>query len=262
MRQVWRVWWVLAVSLSVSGCFGGGSPSPRSGGAYPGPADNSGLDNQKVGRPYQVGGVWYYPRQDPAYDETGQASWYGPKFHGRATANGERFDMNDLTAAHRTLPMPSMVLVTNLENGRSIKLRVNDRGPFVDNRIIDVSRRAAQFLGFERKGVARVRVQILDENGNLPSRQRLARAVPAPDDAVGPFFIQIASLSNLDNARKLRRSIDRFGSAHIQRVRIDGRLFYRVRLGPYRSREPAKRLLDRLYDRGYYSARVFTDSIG
>ena len=115
----------------------------------------------KVGNPYQIGGVWYYPAEDYAYDERGIASWYGPKFHRRPTANGEIFDMNNLSAAHRTLPMPSFVRVINLENGRSLNLRVNDRGPFVRGRIIDVSRRAAQLLGFERRGTARVRVQIL-----------------------------------------------------------------------------------------------------
>src|SRR5882672_1868927 len=104
----------------------------------------------KVGKPYLIDGVWYYPAVDHNYAETGIASWYGPDFHGLATANGETYDMNALTAAHRTLPMPSMVRVTNLDNGRQIALRVNDRGPFVNNRIIDVSRRAAQLLGFEQ----------------------------------------------------------------------------------------------------------------
>jgi rare lipoprotein A len=117
----------------------------------------------KVGKPYLINGVWYYPNVDYDYREIGVASWYGPGFHGRSTANGEAYDMNDLTAAHRTLPMPSIVRVTNLENGRSIKLRVNDRGPFVGNRIIDVSRRAAQLLGFHIGGTARVLVENVAE---------------------------------------------------------------------------------------------------
>jgi rare lipoprotein A len=119
----------------------------------------------KVGDPYEVAGVWYYPRVDPDYDETGVGSWYGLPFHGRDTANGETYDMNELTAAHKTLPMPTMVRVTNLENGRSLVLRVNDRGPFVNGRIIDVSRRAAQLLGFEIKGTAKVRVQAMSADG-------------------------------------------------------------------------------------------------
>ena len=115
----------------------------------------------KIGQPYQVAGVWYYPNQDLNYDETGIASWYGPDFHEKATANGEQFDQNALSAAHKTLPLPSIVQVTNLENGRSIEVRVNDRGPFVGNRIIDLSRRSAQLLGFEGQGTAKVQVRVL-----------------------------------------------------------------------------------------------------
>jgi rare lipoprotein A len=122
----------------------------------------------KIGDPYQINGVWYYPAEDYAYNETGVASFYGGEtsgtnFHGKVTANGELYDMNSLTAAHQTLPMPSLVRVTNLENGRSLVLRVNDRGPFVRGRILDVSRRSAQLLGFEGKGTAKVRVQLLSE---------------------------------------------------------------------------------------------------
>jgi len=123
------------------------------------PAQTRGV--YKIGQPYQINGVWYYPAEDLTYDETGIASWYGEDFHGKFTANGEIFDLNALSAAHRTLPMPSIVQVTNLDNGRTLKLRVNDRGPYARGRIIDVSRRAAQLLGFESPGIAKVRVQIL-----------------------------------------------------------------------------------------------------
>jgi len=117
----------------------------------------------KVGAPYQINGVWYYPAADYSYDETGVASWYGEQFDRKYTANGEIFDLNELTAAHRTLPMPSIVQVTNLTNGRSLQLRVNDRGPFARGRIIDVSRRASQLLGFATNGSALVRVKIMKE---------------------------------------------------------------------------------------------------
>jgi len=127
--------------------------------------------NYKVGQPYQINGVWYSPREDWSYDETGMASWYGEAFHGRYTADGEIFDLNSLTAAHRTLPMPVVVRTTNLENGRSIELRVNDRGPYAAGRIIDVSRRAAQLLGFEGQGTAKVRVQI-----DVPESMKVATA--------------------------------------------------------------------------------------
>ncbi|MBI1212300.1 MAG: septal ring lytic transglycosylase RlpA family protein [Alphaproteobacteria bacterium] len=122
-------------------------------------AEQGGRGAYKVGQPYQINGVWYYPHEDQFYDETGIASWYGSDFHGKTTANGELYDMDTLTAAHRTLPLPVIVRVTNLENGRSLLVRVNDRGPYARGRIIDLSRRAAQLLGFYNKGTARVRVQ-------------------------------------------------------------------------------------------------------
>ncbi len=114
-----------------------------------------------AGRPYQVDGVWYVPRHDPGYDAVGRASWYGEPYHGRRTASGQIFDMYTLTAAHPTLPFGTRVRVTNLENGRSLIVVINDRGPFVRRRIIDVSRRAARQLGFERKGTAPVRIEVV-----------------------------------------------------------------------------------------------------
>ena len=124
-----------------------GQPVPKGGGSY------------KVGDPYQIDGQWHTPREDPGYDRTGIASYYAHDFHGRRTANGEIFDMSALSAAHPTLPLPSLVYVTNMENGRTLLLRVNDRGPYVNNRVIDVSRAAARYLGFETRGTARVRVR-------------------------------------------------------------------------------------------------------
>ncbi len=137
------------------------------GGDNPPPPSSSAATNYKVGKPYQVAGVWYYPQEDFAYDETGIASWYGPDFHAKLTANGEVFDQNAVTAAHKTLQMPSIARVTNLENGRSIVVRVNDRGPFVNGRILDLSRRSAQLLGMEGKGTAKVRVQVLTEESRV-----------------------------------------------------------------------------------------------
>lgn len=137
------------------------------GGETPPPPSASAATNYKVGKPYQVAGVWYYPQEDFAYDETGIASWYGPDFHAKLTANGEIFDQNAVTAAHKTLQMPSIARVTNLENGRSIIVRINDRGPFVNGRIIDLSRRSAQLLGIEGKGTAKVRVQVLAEESRV-----------------------------------------------------------------------------------------------
>ena len=136
------------------GIGGGGGDSDK---APPMPGDNKMPtgDNggyKKVGDPYKINGETYYPKDDPSYDETGIASWYGTQFHGKRTANGETYNMNALTAAHKTLAMPSYVKVTNLRNGRSIVVRVNDRGPFAKGRIIDMSRRGAQLLGFSEAG--------------------------------------------------------------------------------------------------------------
>jgi len=142
----------------------------------------------KVGEAYQVGSTWYYPKEAPDYNETGIASWYGADFHGMLTANGEVFDRNGVSGAHQTLPMPVNVRVTNLENGRSLVVRVNDRGPFVSGRIIDVSERAADLLGFRQTGTARVRVTFLGRAdlfgpGLAPPSQEtpaeIAMAVPA-----------------------------------------------------------------------------------
>lgn len=117
----------------------------------------------KVGNPYNIKGRNYYPRETYNHSETGIASWYGPNFHGKKTANGEIFDKNELTAAHRTLQMPSIIRVTNLSNGRSIILRVNDRGPFAHDRILDVSERAATVLGFKNHGTAKIRIDVLSD---------------------------------------------------------------------------------------------------
>jgi rare lipoprotein A len=134
----------------------------------------------KVGKPYQIAGVWYTPKEDFGYDETGIASWYGPNFHGKQTASGEIYDQNSLTAAHPTLPMPTIVRVTNLENGRSIKVRINDRGPFAQGRIIDLSMRGAELLGFKNQGTAKVRVQVLEDE----SRQ--VAGLPASGSSSAP----------------------------------------------------------------------------
>lgn len=124
----------------------------------------------KVGSPYRIKGRKYYPRVDYNYNETGIASWYGPNFHGKLTANGEIYNQNDLTAAHKTLPLPSIVRVTNLENGRSLIVRVNDRGPYARGRIIDMSKRSAELLGFKHKGVTKMRVEILEAESRMVAR--------------------------------------------------------------------------------------------
>lgn len=151
----------------------------------------------KVGKPYKIGGIWYYPKENYALTETGIASWYGPDFHGKKTANGEVYDQHELTAAHRTLPMPSLVRVTNLENGRAVVVRVNDRGPFSKSRVIDVSKRAAELLGMIGPGTAKVRVEVLEKQ----SRQMAE-----------------AARQGVDTSRLTLTDLDRYGSGGVQQV--------------------------------------------
>src|SRR6266513_166241 len=159
-----------------------GEPVPKCGGTY------------RIGKPYTVGGRIYVPEEDTSYREEGMASWYGDDFHGRLTANGEVFDMASLTAAHPTLPIPSYARVTNTRNGKSLIVRVNDRGPYHGNRLIDVSNKAAELLEFKANGVARVRVEYV---GRAPlegsdDRQLIATlrtGTPAPS----PSLVRVAS---------------------------------------------------------------------
>jgi rare lipoprotein A len=152
-----------------------GDPVPKGGGAY------------HVGQPYTVNGKTYYPSENPAYREEGIASWYGPDFHGRQTANGEVFDMHSITAAHPTMPIPSYARVTDLDNGRSIIVRVNDRGPYARGRIIDLSTGAANALGFYGDGLAHVRVEYVGraplegtDDRMLLATLRQGQPAPAP----------------------------------------------------------------------------------
>jgi rare lipoprotein A len=180
---------VSALGLLAAGCASPPPPAPPPLPPAPEPQQPVQLPPRagvyKIGEPYQIDNVWYYPKEDPTYEETGIASWYGPTFYGRQTANGEVYTGNELTAAHKTLPMPVNVRVTNLENGRSIIVRINDRGPFARGRIIDLSRHAAEQLDMIRAGVARVKVSYLGRaqiGGTVPPPETppaIANAVPA-----------------------------------------------------------------------------------
>lgn len=262
-----------ALALAVVACSSG--PKPRLRTMPPNdevPKGDQGV-KRKVGNPYKIAGVWYHPKEDPTYDQTGYASWYGKDFHGKATANGEVYNMNALTAAHKTLPMPSYVKVTNLANNRSIVLRVNDRGPFVGTRLIDVSRRGAQLLGFQKQGVTQVRIQASDSNGKVRSARSGGRQVatsaptPAPTTASDKkvasgetHFVQVGSYGNQDNATLQANKLRRSGHpARVIRQVQNGTTFWRVRIGPFLQRLLAKDKLDRIVADGFYDARIFTE---
>lgn len=277
---------LVGLSLLLASCAGQGmfsDPAP----VAPTVASQGGY---KVGRPYKIKGRWYYPQEDFRYSEVGIASWYGPGFHGRRTARGDVYDMHAMTAAHRTLQMPSLVRVTNLDNGREADLLVNDRGPFVGDRIIDVSKRAAQELGFRQNGTARVRVRVLEAESralkqaalqgrsidrptgtgrqiaaaprpSVTARVRLgglSGAVTArPDDS--RIFVQAGAFADRGRAERLRRQLRRLSAVSLDPVAVGGQPLYRVRLGPIDSRATAERVLTRVAAAGYPEARIVID---
>lgn len=248
------------------------------------------LEQERVGPPYEANGRWYVPTPEPGYAETGTASWYGPQFHGQSTASGEIFDQAALTAAHPTLPIPSLVQVTNLDNGREVIVRVNDRGPFVGERLIDLSRGAADVLGFTAAGHARVHVRYLgpaprrvnadgspalasppappavQEEGPrslLPpasAETELAGAPvgdyrPAPAytaPAAGGYYVQVGAFSDLSNAHRVRDAVGAAGPVIVDvRHNAAGAELFRVRVGPWSSVEEAERARRILAGLGY-----------
>ena len=243
----------------------------------------------KVGLPYKIKGRWYYPEEDFAYVEEGIASWYGKAFHNKTTANGAIFNMNALTAAHRTLPMPSIVRVTNLENGRTLVVKVNDRGPFARDRIIDLSKRSATVLGFLNQGVTRVRVEILPEEsrqfaliaGRKPFTSSELKRSPAktpqavsvtqpepvkPQSTPDPspadlLYIQVGAFSLQANARKIGDAIAKQGiPVIIAPLEQNGKTLFRVRAGPALTPQQAEALLVKIQSLGYDAAQIISDT--
>ena len=236
-------------------------------------------DHQKVGRPYMVGGQRFVPQRDDAYDVVGIASWYGPTFHGRPTANGEVFDQNTMTAAHTTLPIPSIAEVTNLENGRQVVVRINDRGPFVDDRLIDLSRAAADQLGYRANGLARVRVRYLGpafpaaqapdpgyqladigSPATVPALEDVARDAPfspawVPASNEG-LTVQAGAFADLGNANRLASRISDAGDVWVQAVETGGQTLYRVFVGRWNDRSSADAARTRLASFGVRDARI------
>jgi len=233
------------------------------------PPASAAMATPYAGPAYQVDGKWYVPAHEPNYNEVGIASWYGPNFHGKDSASGEPFDQNAMTAAHPTLPIPSLVRVTNLQNGRTAIVRLNDRGPFVDDRIIDLSHAAAGALDMHGPGTARVRVEYVGPAPALANSAPLATQQPAGQAIVSrplapvaapaapvmaplvppimaqpsgeAFFLQAGSFGDLGNANKLRDSLRPHGSTSIKAVMVNGSEFYRVMLGPWSTRADADR---------------------
>jgi rare lipoprotein A len=236
-RRTFPVIPALAVAFLLAGCAGAPTGGPR----------------YKVGSPYLAGGVWYVPREDFAYDAIGLASWYGDREHGRPTANGEIFDQYELSAAHPTLQLPSLAEVTNLENGRMLRLRINDRGPFAGGRILDVSRRAAQLLGFERQGTAMVRVRILPEE-SLQLALAAGRPAAAPSPPAGPLFVAASLPPGGDPARWSAWAVAALGLA----PEFGGD---RLRFGPFGDVASAERAVVVLLNAGLADAAVIAQPL-
>ncbi len=253
----------------------------------------------KVGNPYKINGKWYYPAIDYDYEEIGIASWYGPGFHGKKTANGEIFNQNKISAAHRTLPMPSIVKVTNLDNGMILeRVRINDRGPFAGNRIIDLSKKAAEELGFVNLGTAKVKVEILEDESRKHaidnSDKKILKVESAEVQRVEktnlkelsvdsdvnnnfekitskeantnknpilknkPLAIQVGAFTDHRNAKSLTEKLSEF-KAYIERTFVDNQYLYRVRVGPFNDLSLAENIKEKLFKLGYTASHLIVN---
>ena len=253
----------------------------------------------KIGNKYNVNGKYYYPKKNLSYNKTGIASWYGPKFHGKLTANGEIYNQYALTAAHKTLPLPSAVKVTNLKNNKSIVLRINDRGPFVNDRIIDLSSKAADILDLKREGTGLVRVQILREKsiyleklakqGSFPEINDLKEtelpnitiptkvAVKIKDtknqkivskkinynfknlNKEYKIYIKLASFSSKKNAEIMKKKVSYIDNVKIYKIYKMNRTLYQVKAGPFSSVEKVDQLHSLLLQKGMQGAKIIIE---
>ena len=253
----------------------------------------------KIGKKYNVGGKYYYPKKDLYYNKTGIASWYGPKFHGKLTANGEIYNQHALTAAHKTLPLPSAVKVTNLKNNKSIVLRINDRGPFVNDRIIDLSSKAADILDLKREGTGLVRVQILREKslyleklakqGSFPEINDLKEtelpnitipskvAVKIKDtknqkivtkkinynlknlNKEYKIYIKLASFSSKKNAEIMKKKVSYIDKVKIYKIYKLNKTLYQVKAGPFLIVEKVDQLHSLLFQKGMQGAKIIIE---
>lgn len=245
----------------------------------------------KIGNPYTVKGITYSPKERFHFEEVGLASWYGPGFHKNTTANMEIFDQNQISAAHKTLQLPCLVRVYNLDNGRVLDVRINDRGPFYEGRILDLSKRAAQLLGVFQKGLARVRIKVLERESRLLKEMALGKrpsqrkpqplpAEPVDIDSIKPLpfidppkdgvfssealplpggkgdYVEFPLLKNYGEAAKLSAEMDKFGPSMIEQKKEGKNMFYRVRIGPFKNLREAQKVLKQVKGKGFSKALI------
>ncbi len=253
----------------------------------------------KIGKKYNVGGKYYYPKKNLSYNKTGIASWYGPKFHGKLTANGEIYNQYALTAAHKTLPLPSAVKVTNLKNNKSLVLRINDRGPFVNDRIIDLSSKAADILGLKKEGTGLVRVQILKDKSlilenlakkglfpeiaelketELPNIKIPKKVAVSVKDTKSQkiiskkinynlknlnkeykIYIKLASFSSNKNAQIMKKKVSYIDKVKIYKIYKMNKTLYQVKAGPFLSVEKVDELHSLLLQKGMQGAKIIIE---
>ena len=222
--------------------------------------DKFSFDNKygdyKVGNPYQVSGKWYYPKVQSDYDKKGIASWYGSEFHGKKTATGEIFDMYAMTAAHKTLPIPSYAQVTNLENNRSIVVRINDRGPFVGGRELDLSYAAAKNLDMQRDGTGAIEIKAISSAQALPHIQRIAASQEQQ------VYLQVGSFGSAKKALTLKNKITAYNlpEPDIRSSTYKKSTLYKVQMGPISSTASANQLSQQLAEIGIFDTQFVTES--
>lgn len=251
---------VLLLSLAFPGCAASGSSQGfHTSGATGSPS--SSFNSQTVATeaeedpgepgsiPYRVGGKIYYPLDSgEGYDRTGIASWYGPKFHGKQTSNQEAYNMHSMTAAHKTLPFNTRVRVTNLSNGRSVIVRINDRGPFVGNRIIDLSYQAGVRLGMVKTGTVPVRVQALESVHSSAGQERFP-----VNHAPKAYTVQVGVFKKRENAERMARELE---DGEVLQYSPSGETLYRVVTTAYNTFDEAQARMDRLRSEGRRGAFV------
>ncbi len=302
---------VIGLALATSACSQTQYAAHVAKGVIGPSSGNESIGHFKVGKPYRIAGELYHPRESYRHVETGMASWYGPNFHGKQTANGEIFNKYEMTAAHRTLQMPSIIRVTNLANGRNVILRVNDRGPFAKDRVLDVSERASEVLGFKNNGTTRVKIEVLEKesrkvaalakdgqstrgievalnNRKTPNQFKdlsyehvqvaqapkpvnkpvstAHRTLPVADvvterimEVSDNVYVQAGAFSQEQNAMALSQQLSAIGPSKVSLARVDGRPFYRVRIGPFAEAYQADNALNAVLANGHSGAKIVTD---
>lgn len=276
-----RLLLALSAVLLLTSCISDGS---RKGGYYEddGPPTRSDRDFASIpdaapeslplsrtgNRPYTVFGKKYVPLSEAVgFRQKGEASWYGKKFHGNLTSSGERYDMFEMTAAHKVLPLPSFVRVQNLDNGRTIVVKVNDRGPFLHNRIIDLSYAAAMKLGIVATGTGRVVIETV-----FSEKEETALMAPLPEELIplempqqtAGFYVQAGAFGQISNADRLRAELERLGFSlvKIENGGNGNRGLFRVRIGPFSTLEEAYRTQGRLDPNLAESSRIVSQGGG